>query len=192
MEDKGRGRKVQKRHDVEDFRYIGAGGTVIQTVPVLSQATAPLSGTSGSFAANAPAGSQLVNTATGVVYTNEGSLASPYWTPLPRQSGLKGIWTDFEDVSLMPVYWDLASFVCNLALFRGIQQPTFRYILDHIDNTDLKSFGFAIIARTLMSTLGNLDYALAGHGNLEVASKQLELAEDFIHQIDLIIGGNDN
>jgi hypothetical protein len=48
--------------------------------------------------------------------------------------------------------------------------------------------GFAITARTLMSTLGNLDFALAGHGELEYATKQLELANDFINQIDLIIG----
>ncbi len=99
MEDKGRGRKAQKRVDTTDLRYIGAGGTVIQTVPVLTQATAPLSGTSGSYATNAPAGSLLINTANGVRYVNEGSLASPYWTPLPEQSGLKGIWTDFRDVN---------------------------------------------------------------------------------------------
>lgn len=108
---------------------------------------------------------------------------------LPSPEGW--VWTDFEDVSLMPAYWDLASFVGNLALFGGTQEPTFRYILGHIDNgTDLKAFGFAISARILMSTLGNLDFALAGHGDLEFATRQLELAEDFMRQIDLIIGGN--
>lgn len=107
---------------------------------------------------------------------------------LPSPEGW--IWTDFEDVSFMPAFWDLASFVGNLALFGGIQEPTFRYILDHIViGTDLKAFGFAITARILMSTLGNLDFALAGHGDLEFATRQLELAEDFLHQIDLIIGG---
>lgn len=106
---------------------------------------------------------------------------------LPSPKGW--VWTDFEDVSLMPAYWDLASFVCNLALFGGIQESTFRYVLGHIDNgTDLKAFGFAITARILMSTLGNLDFALAGHGDLEFATRQLELAEDFMRQIDLIIG----
>lgn len=107
---------------------------------------------------------------------------------LPSPEGW--VWSDFEDVSLMPAYWDLASFVGNLVLFGGIQEPTFRCILDHINNdTDLKAFGFAITARILMSTLGNLDFALAGHGDLEFATRQLELAEDFLHQIDLIIGG---
>ncbi len=107
---------------------------------------------------------------------------------LPSPEGW--IWTDFEDVSLMPAYWDLASFVGNLALFGGIQEPIFRYILSHLDNdADLKAFGFAITARILMSTLGNLDLALAGHGDLEFATRQLELAEDFLRQIDQIFGG---
>ncbi|ANE45840.1 hypothetical protein SY83_05455 [Paenibacillus swuensis] len=98
------------------------------------------------------------------------------------------IWTDFEDFSLMPKYWDLASFVSNLALFNGVQEPTFTYILRQLDNgPDLEAFGIAITARILMSTLGNLDFALAGMGDLEFATKQLKLAEDFIHQVDLII-----
>lgn len=102
------------------------------------------------------------------------------------------IWMDFEDVCLMPVYWDLASYICIPALFGGIQAPILTYVLDHIDDqTDLKSFGFALIARTLTSTLGNLDYALIGHGDLDFALEELELAEDFIRQIDEICGGND-
>lgn len=107
---------------------------------------------------------------------------------LPSPEGW--VWMDFEDVSLMPAYWDMASFVGNLVLFGGIQEPTFKYMLGHIDNgTDLKAFGSAITARILMSTLGNLDFALAGHGDLEFAARQLELAEDVMPQIDLIIGG---
>lgn len=102
---------------------------------------------------------------------------------LPSPEGW--IWADFEDISLMPPYWDLASFVGNLALFNGVQEPTFRYILTQINNmADQEAFGFAIIARILMSTIGNLDFALAGHGDLEFATNQLELAEDFIRQID--------
>ncbi|WP_235918131.1 phosphotransferase [Paenibacillus lutrae] len=108
---------------------------------------------------------------------------------LPSTEGW--IWADFEDLSLMPVYWDLASFVGNLALYNGVQEPTFRYVLSQINNgTDLEAFGFAITARILMSTLGNLDFALAGNGDLAFACKQLELADDFIHQIDLIIQRN--
>jgi hypothetical protein len=99
------------------------------------------------------------------------------------------LWTDFEDVSLMPAYWDLASFVGNLALFGGFQQPVFRYILDQADiAAERKAFGFALTARILMSTLGNLDLALEGHGDLEFANRQIELAEGFIRQVDLISG----
>ncbi|GGD94000.1 phosphotransferase [Paenibacillus nasutitermitis] len=106
---------------------------------------------------------------------------------LPSPEGW--IWTDFEDVSLMPAYWDLASFVGNLALFGGIQEPTFRYILEHpASGANLKAFGFAITARILMSTLGNLDFALAGHGDLEFATGQLERAENFLRQIDRATG----
>jgi thiamine kinase-like enzyme len=100
------------------------------------------------------------------------------------------IWTDFEDVSLMPAYWDLASFVGNLVLFNGFKEPTFRYMLSSKDIVvDTKAFSFAITARILMSTLGNLDYAIEGYGDLKFATQQLELAEDFISQIDQVIEG---
>jgi len=107
---------------------------------------------------------------------------------LPSPEGW--IWSDFEDVSLMPVYWDLASYVGNLALFNGIQEPTFQYIWSEMNNqADKQAFGFAVTARILMSTLGNLDFGLSSNGDLEFAYKQLELAKDFIHQINLIIEG---
>lgn len=106
---------------------------------------------------------------------------------LPSPEGW--IWTDFEDVCLMPAYWDLASFVGNLALFGGVQEPTFRAVWDQMDHGDgRKAFRFAINARILMSTLGNLDFALSGHGDLKFAAKELELAGDFIRQIDRITG----
>lgn len=105
---------------------------------------------------------------------------------LPSPEGW--LWMDFEDVSLMPPYWDLASFVANLALFNGLQEPTFRYMLDHpgiVTNT--KDFGFALTARTLMSVIGNLDFALEGYGDLTFANRQLDLAEDFLLQMDRIV-----
>lgn len=104
---------------------------------------------------------------------------------LPSAEGW--IWMDFEDVSLMPAYWDLASFVGNLALFNGFQDLTFSYMLNNKKVVaDPKAFSFALTARILMSTLGNLDYALEGYGNLEFATQQLELAGDFISQLDQI------
>jgi hypothetical protein len=100
------------------------------------------------------------------------------------------IWMDFEDVSLMPAYWDLASYVGNFVLFGGTQEPSFTYMLEHSELvSDQKAFGFAVSARILMSTLGNLDFALAGHGDLEFATKQLELAGPILQQIDLLING---
>ena len=104
---------------------------------------------------------------------------------LPSPEGW--LWMDFEDVSLMPAYWDIASFVANPVLFKGFQEPTFRYILDYTNVvTDQRAFGLALTARTLMSILGNLDLALEGHGDLAFATRQLELAEDFLLKIDLI------
>ncbi len=98
------------------------------------------------------------------------------------------VWMDFEDVSLMPAYWDLASFVSNFALFKGFQEPILRYMLDHTDIvTDPKAFGFALTSRTLMSVIGNLDLALKGHGDLAFATRQLELVEDFLFQVHLIV-----
>lgn len=97
------------------------------------------------------------------------------------------LWMDFEDVSLMPVYWDIASFVANIALFKGFQEPTFRYILDCTNIvTDQRAFRLALVARILMSTLGNLDLALKGQGDLAFATRQLDFAEEFILKIELI------
>lgn len=96
------------------------------------------------------------------------------------------LWMDFEDVSIMPIYWDLASFVGNLVLFAGIQEPTYQYIWNNIHNCeDQKAFQLALTARILMSTLSNLDLAHAGHGDLGFATRQLELAEHILDQIDM-------
>ncbi|MBN2239537.1 MAG: hypothetical protein JW712_07170 [Dehalococcoidales bacterium] len=94
------------------------------------------------------------------------------------------VWMDFEDVSLMLPYWDMASYACIPALFRGVKIPLFQYILAHLESrTELEAFELAITARTLTSTLGNLDYALAGNGDLDFAEQELEIAEDFICQV---------
>lgn len=107
---------------------------------------------------------------------------------LPSPQGR--LWMDFEDVSLMPPYWDLASFVGNLVLFKGFQEPTFRYLMDFTQLvTDQKAFRLALGARTLMSTLGNLDLALAGHGDLVFAQRQLACAQGFLVELDLARGG---
>ncbi|GKU76470.1 phosphotransferase family protein [Paenibacillus sp. L3-i20] len=97
------------------------------------------------------------------------------------------LWMDFEDVSLMPAYWDKASYVTNLALMSRFHEPTFRYMLQQaIEADQLDDFKFAVTARVLMSTLGNLDYALKGMGDLPFATRQLELAADFIRELTYI------
>ncbi|WP_240762977.1 phosphotransferase [Paenibacillus thalictri] len=94
------------------------------------------------------------------------------------------LWTDFEDMSRMPAYWDLASYVGNLVLLGGMEEPTFNFVWNNVGNEAKRhAFSFALIARTLMSTLGNLDFALAGRGDMEFAERQLELAGGFIRQM---------
>ncbi|GIP38674.1 hypothetical protein J31TS4_19540 [Paenibacillus sp. J31TS4] len=98
---------------------------------------------------------------------------------LPAPDGW--VWTDFEDVSLMPAYWDYASYVANLALFGGFEEPTLQYML-HLPDVaaDRDAFGFALTARILMATVGNLDDALAGRGDLTFARRQLALAVEAV------------
>ncbi|MCA0756628.1 aminoglycoside phosphotransferase family protein [Paenibacillus sp. N4] len=99
------------------------------------------------------------------------------------------LWMDFEDVSLMPAYWDLASYVSNLALFGGVEEPAFKYVLEESGIVhDRGAFGAAVAARILMSTIGNLDFALRGHGDMAFASRQLEIAGPFLRQLDLVVG----
>jgi hypothetical protein len=88
------------------------------------------------------------------------------------------LWTDFEDASMMPLYWDLTSFVANRALFNGFQEPTLRCVLNRSD--------IMANTRVLMSTLGNTDYALAGYGygDLEFAVSQVRLVGDFITHVE--------
>lgn len=94
-------------------------------------------------------------------------------------------WMDFEDACLMPPAWDAASFIANLALFGGLQHPTVsRFLQQAVAAGDGAAWRQALTARVLMSVLGNLDFALAGHGDLDFARHQLERAEGLLNQID--------
>lgn len=58
----------------------------------------PISGTGGTLAGIARPGGQIIDTVNGVVYYNEGTHASPVWTPQSLyQPGLFGVHTIFED-----------------------------------------------------------------------------------------------
>lgn len=57
----------------------------------------PSSGTSGTLAGQAEAGAVLWDTTNYVSFVNEGTQASPYWTPTSfDQRPLWGVWTDFR------------------------------------------------------------------------------------------------
>ena len=58
----------------------------------------PASGTSGTLAGRAELGDLLIDTTYGIMFVNEGTVASPYWTPVSyEQAGLWGAHTDFRD-----------------------------------------------------------------------------------------------
>lgn len=58
----------------------------------------PTSGTSGTLAGYAQAGDWLRDVTNGVLYIDEGTQTSPYWTPVGfGQAPLFGVWTDFRD-----------------------------------------------------------------------------------------------
>lgn len=61
-------------------------------------AGAPASGTAGTLAGIAAIGALLIDTTNGVLFVNEGTVASPYWTPAGfDQPALWGVHADFRD-----------------------------------------------------------------------------------------------
>lgn len=64
---------------------------------LISGSAVPLSGTSGT-PRNCPNGSVYFHTGSHVAFMNEGTKASPYWTPIDFKSpGLRGYYEDFRD-----------------------------------------------------------------------------------------------
>lgn len=74
-----------------------ASVTLPNGVQILTGTTPPISGTSGTGASGkCGPGSRYINSTNGAMYYNEGTTASPYWTPVSMdQPGLVGINTDF-------------------------------------------------------------------------------------------------
>ncbi len=94
-------------------------------------------------------------------------------------------WIDFEDVSLMPKFWDLASFIGNTVLFHGLKQPIVQAVLRKPEvSQDRPAFQFALAARVIMSTMTNLALALNGHGDGDFAQAQIERIHDFLWVVD--------
>jgi hypothetical protein len=79
-------------------RTLKAGKLRMQNnATIIDGTTSPKSGTSGTGVDNAYPGSLYINVTNDVVYINEGTLVSPYWTPVSiDQRGLTGVMTDFD------------------------------------------------------------------------------------------------
>ncbi|GGH86497.1 hypothetical protein JOD43_003574 [Pullulanibacillus pueri] len=102
---------------------------------------------------------------------------------IPSSQGWK--WIDFEDVSLMLKFWDLASFIGNTCLFQGLKHPTVTHVLNLEDVVaDKSTFIFILKARVIMSVTTNLALALEGNGDLDFAFSQLHLFDSFITSIE--------
>jgi hypothetical protein len=99
---------------------------------------------------------------------------------LPTPNGWR--WIDFEDVSLMPRFWDLASFIANTALLEGIDHPIVVQAcrLDDVAK-DPEAFWWVVRARVVMSLSTNLGLSLARQGDRGFAFRQLERWPKFLH-----------
>src|SRR5689334_23394668 len=84
-------------------RALRSGGVQFQNGAVITDISGfPKSGPSGTLVDSngqaIPKGSIVIDALTGVMFTNEGTTASPYWTPVSfQQRGLLGWYTDFRD-----------------------------------------------------------------------------------------------
>ena len=102
---------------------------------------------------------------------------------LPTAAGWR--WLDFEDASLMPRLWDIASFITNTALFHGFAHPVCRYALAaSTAAADKAALAFALKARAIMAVTTNLSLARRGHGDLAFAEAQLARVPGFLARMD--------
>lgn len=100
---------------------------------------------------------------------------------LPTSDGWR--WIDFEDVSAMPRFWDLASFIANTGLLEGMDHPIVvqAYGLDDVMK-DPETFWWVIRARVAMSLSTNMGLAWAGQGDRAFALRQWERWPAFLHE----------
>lgn len=77
---------------------------------ILANAGPPASGTSGTGAGVVNPGALCVDGSNGVVYFNEGTRGSPYWTPTSfHQSGIFGVYDDFRGLGAGKALADTAA-----------------------------------------------------------------------------------
>jgi len=103
------------------------------------------------------------------------------------------LWTDFEDVSLMPIHWDKASLIANSFLFKGFDSKLVQEMINHrVKKEDLKEFLHILKARNLFSIIVNMDNALNGLGDLDFAELQLEKYKEGMVELDNYMKEIDN
>jgi hypothetical protein len=87
------------------------------------------------------------------------------------------LWIDFEDVSLMPRFWDLASAVARTPLLgeaKELSDTLIRnYLGDPPNPDDTEAFTLALAARMIASISFNIRLAIVGHSNSELAWRRL-------------------
>lgn len=85
------------------------------------------------------------------------------------------VWGDFEDVGLMPEWWDLASAVANSALLEGADDPSVAYAFARAAGArDVAAFARTLWARCVWATATNLYLARRGHGDDVWAQRQMD------------------
>jgi Ser/Thr protein kinase RdoA (MazF antagonist) len=83
-------------------------------------------------------------------------------------------WTDFEDASRMPVFWDLAALVANPFLFKGERSTLWRAATAvPAVAGDRRRFLTAVRARAILGTAANTWWAAAHAGDRPFAERQL-------------------
>jgi hypothetical protein len=87
------------------------------------------------------------------------------------------LWLDFEDVSLMPRFWDLASAVARTPLLGETKVLSDTLIRNYLGDTpnqdDTEAFTLALSARLIASISINIRLAIEGHSNTELAWRRL-------------------
>lgn len=97
-------------------------------------------------------------------------------------------WIDFEDASLMPYFWDWASFVANTALLDGVQHPLVQQVLRLKEVRDNpKAFWWTLRARVADSVATNLGLVVVGQGDRTFSTLQVDHLGPFLQEWDRVM-----
>lgn len=127
---------------------------------------APLSGTDGTGVNICGLGSTYIDTVTGVKYINEGSLTTPYWTPISfRQINLRGIYDDFRNPT------GLAITDTSTSYYTGGATRVFGLGIAQADSGFVATHGLEGAVGRLTSSASSNTPAALGYGGATVAFK---------------------